>query len=142
MAKYRDWVRELSSEQLVAIFEIGLKIRESTTVTVDVSESYLKNELSAAMKPVQPSLQTIENKIQSELSKKLGELSTSLKVSPYVRGIVGENEVMKLLEGAMSSPGHEIQSFFTSYLVPHFSEVWKCGIVRQSKDIVALFPQS
>lgn len=98
MAKYRDWVRELSSEQLVAIFEIGLKIRESTTVTVDVSESYLKNELSAAMKPVQTSLQNIENKIQSELSKKLIELSTSLKVSPHVRGIVGEKEVMKLLE--------------------------------------------
>ena len=42
----------------------------------------------------------------------------------------------------MSSPGHEIQSFFTSYLVPHFSEVWKCGVVWKSKDIVALFPQS
>ena len=40
--------------------------------------------------------------------------------------------------GAMSSPGHEIQSFFTSYLVLHFPEVWKCGKVRQSKDIVAL----
>ena len=42
----------------------------------------------------------------------------------------------------MSSPGHEIQSFFTSYLVPHFSEVWNRGIVWQSKDIDALFPQS
>ena len=43
----------------------------------------------------------------------------------------------------MSSPGSEIQSFFTSYLVPHSSEVWKCGIVWQSKpDIVAHFPQS
>ena len=45
-----------------------------------------------------------------------------------------------LTKWAMSSPGHEIQSFFTSYLVPHFSEVWKCGKVRQSKDIVALSP--
>ena len=42
--------------------------------------------------------------------------------------------------GAMSSPGHEIQSFFTSYLVLHFPEVWKCGVVRQSKDIVSLSP--
>ena len=42
--------------------------------------------------------------------------------------------------GSMSSPGHEIQSFFTSYLVLHFSEVLKCRKVRQSKDIVALFP--
>ena len=30
--------------------------------------------------------------------------------------------------------------FFTSYLVPHFSEVWKCGIVWQSGDIVAVSP--
>ena len=27
-------------------------------------------------------------------------------------------------EWAMSGAGHEIQSFFTSYLVLHFSEVW------------------
>ena len=32
--------------------------------------------------------------------------------------------------------------FFTSYLVTHFSEVWKCGVVWQGKDIVAPFPQS
>ena len=43
---------------------------------------------------------------------------------------------------AMSSPGHEIQIFFTSYLVLHFSEVWKYWIVWQSPDIVTLFPQS
>ena len=42
--------------------------------------------------------------------------------------------------GAMSSPGHEIQRFFTSYSVPHFPEVWECGKVRQSKDIVSLSP--
>ena len=47
-----------------------------------------------------------------------------------------------LMYWSMSSPGHEIQSFFTSYLVLHLPEVWKCGIVWQSKDIVALSPQS
>ena len=36
------------------------------------------------------------------------------------------------------SPSHE--PFVILYFVPHFSEVWKCGKVRQSKDIVALFP--
>ena len=30
---------------------------------------------------------------------------------------------------AMSSPGHEVQSFFTSNPVPDFSEMWKCGKV-------------
>ena len=38
------------------------------------------------------------------------------------------------------SPSHE--PFVILYLVLHFSEVWKCGIVLQSKDIVALFPQA
>ena len=32
------------------------------------------------------------------------------------------------------SPSHE--PFVILYLVLHFSEVWKCGKVRQSKDIV------
>ena len=40
----------------------------------------------------------------------------------------------------MSSPGHDNQSFFISYLVLHFSEVWKCGKVWQGQVKVALFP--
>ena len=41
---------------------------------------------------------------------------------------------------AMSSPDHDNQSFFISYLVPHFSEVWKYGKVWQGQVKVALFP--
>ena len=36
------------------------------------------------------------------------------------------------------SPSHGF--LVTPYLVPHFSEVWKCGIVWQSGDIVAVSP--
>ena len=38
------------------------------------------------------------------------------------------------------SPSHE--PFVILYLVLHFPDVWKCGIVRQSKDNVTLFPQA
>ena len=38
------------------------------------------------------------------------------------------------------SPGHETSVIL--YLVLHFSEVWKCGKFRQSKDNVILFPWS
>ena len=41
---------------------------------------------------------------------------------------------------AMSSRDHDNQSFFISYLVPHFSKVWKCGKVWQGPVKVALFP--
>ena len=36
-------------------------------------------------------------------------------------------------------PRHE--PFVILYLVLHFSEVWKCGKVRQSQDNVILFPR-
>ena len=38
------------------------------------------------------------------------------------------------------SPSHDPSVIL--YLVLHFSEVWKCGIVWQSKDNVTLFPWS
>ena len=69
--------------------------------------------------------------VMSEHAFTLGELTTFNYIRPMYT-------IPSL--GALSSPGHEIQSFFTSYLVPHFSEVWKCGKVWQSKDIVALSP--
>ena len=77
-------------------------------------------------------------------------LATEMKNFPSTSGklvncynISSVNLLHRVFEGkirAMSSTGHEIQSFFTSYLVPHFSEVWKCGVVWQSKDIVARSP--
>ena len=75
------------------------------------------------------------------LSEKMPDDKIKAKLDKYTRP-ENINGLRTPKVRAMSSPGHEIQSFFTSYLVPHFSEVWKCGKVRQSKDIVALFPQS
>lgn len=61
------WLRGLSSEQLLVIFEIGLKVRESTMLTVDVSQSFLKKELSSQMQPVQSTLESIEKEVKKQL---------------------------------------------------------------------------
>ena len=59
----------------------------------------------------------------------------SLLSSTLLRGV----KVWKSLPSYFS-PGHETSVIL--YLVPHLSEVWKCGKVWQSKDNVTLFPWS
>lgn len=61
------WLRGLSPKELLVIFEIGLKIRESTMLTVDVSQSFLKKELSSQMQPVQSTLESIEKEVKNQL---------------------------------------------------------------------------
>lgn len=61
------WLRDLSSKELLMIFEIGLKIRESTMLTVDVSQSFLKKELSSQMQPVKSTLESIEKEVKNQL---------------------------------------------------------------------------
>ena len=53
-------------------------------------------------------------------------------------GSVEKSDKLRML--SHFSPSHE--PFVILCLVLPFSEVWKCGKVRKSKDIVALFPQS
>lgn len=61
------WLRGLSPKELLMIFEIGLKIRESTMLTVDVSQSFLKKELSSQMQPVQSTLESVEKEVKNQL---------------------------------------------------------------------------
>ena len=61
------WLRGLSSKELLMIFEIGLKIRESTMLTEDVSQSFLKKELSSQMQPVKSTLESIEKEVKNQL---------------------------------------------------------------------------
>lgn len=61
------WLRGLSPKELLMIFEIGLKIRESTMLTVDVSQSFLKKELSSQMQPVKSTLESIEKEVKNQL---------------------------------------------------------------------------
>lgn len=39
MAKYDEWVRKLSDEELVNIFGLGVAVKESVTLTVDVNQN-------------------------------------------------------------------------------------------------------
>ena len=88
--KYAKWVREQTDEQLVSIFEIGLKIRESTILTVDVSQDFVKKTLTSQMEPAITSIetevkrqlhgvQTAQGDVTQVVSKEVNKLSTEVQ---------------------------------------------------------------
>lgn len=67
MAKYDEWVRKLSDEELVNIFELGVAVKESVTLTVDVNQKFMKETLSSQMEPIQQRVSDIEKEIKAQV---------------------------------------------------------------------------
>lgn len=107
MNKYATWVGQLSPEGLVSLFEIGVKVKESATLTVDVSKNVLEDAFASHLRPVQElnsSIDASEKAIKSKISEgikeckdKLDTISQSL-TKPGVKGALGEMTVKKILE--------------------------------------------
>lgn len=58
------------------MFEIGVKVKESTILTVDVSKIFLKDTLASHMRPVQKlneSIDALEKAIKSQISEGIKE---------------------------------------------------------------------
>lgn len=86
MKRYSTWVRELSEDGLVSIFELGVKVRESVTLTIDVDKAFLEEALTSQMKPIQDSVSNIEtevkrqvNTVQENVSREVKTLTEDLK---------------------------------------------------------------
>ena len=93
MTKYGEWVRKLSSEQLVNIFEIGLKIKESTMLTVDVSQDFLGKALSSQMEPVKENVASIETEVKNQLQRM--QASVTRDVGEHVGKMSSEVQTLK-----------------------------------------------
>lgn len=81
MNKYEEWVRDLSPEALVSIFEIGLKVKESAMLTVHVSEGFLEKALTSQMKPVRTNVANIEAEVRQKLQNVPKNVSLEMLVS-------------------------------------------------------------
>ena len=86
MKRYSTWVRELSEDGLVSIFELGVKVKESVTLTIDVDQAFLEEALTSQMKPIQDSVSNIEtevkrqvNTVQENVSREVKTLTEDLK---------------------------------------------------------------
>ena len=88
MKRYSTWVRALSEDGLVSIFELGVKVRESLTLSVNVNQAFLEEALTSQMKPIQDSVSNIETEltrqvktVQENVSREVTTLKEDLKDS-------------------------------------------------------------
>lgn len=88
MKRYSTWVRALSEDGLVSIFELGVKVRESFTLSVNVNQAFLEEALTSQMKPIQDSVSNIETEVtrqvktvQENVSREVKTLTEDLKDS-------------------------------------------------------------
>lgn len=65
MRNYGEEVRRLPPEDLVRIFEIGLKVRESLSVVVN--QNVLEQALTSQMAPVKDTVANIESEVKQQL---------------------------------------------------------------------------
>ena len=88
MKRYNTWVRTLSEDELVSIFELGVKVSESFTLSVNVNQAFLEEALTSQMKPIHDSVSNIETEVtrqvktvQENVSQEVKTLTEDLKDS-------------------------------------------------------------
>lgn len=79
MKRYSTWVRTLSEDGLVSIFELGVKVRESFTLSVNVNQASLEEALTSQMKPIQDSVSNIEKEVKSQVNTVQENVSREVK---------------------------------------------------------------
>ena len=116
MKRYDQWVRELSVDQLISMFDLGVKVKESIFFTVDVSQKFMETALSQQMKPVQETVKNIENEVkeqvqavQDRVTKNVGDQIK--KMADDVQKFKGElkKDVEDTLEDTLTPKMEEIQ---------------------------------
>jgi len=51
LENYGEWVRKLSDDELLSVFELGFKVREAVFFSVDVNREIMDKALASQMKP-------------------------------------------------------------------------------------------
>lgn len=94
LANYDDSVQKLSDDELVKIFELGLKVRESAILTVD-NRKMVEDALASKMKPVHDSLAKIEQQVikqveevKKKVTQDVGEQMKEVRTN--VEGLKGD----------------------------------------------------
>ena len=69
MDKYDSWVQAYSDEDLVKIFEFGLKVKESASLNLDVNQKMMEDALNSKMKPIHEIVARIEEQVGTQVLK-------------------------------------------------------------------------
>ena len=75
MKKYDSSVQAYSDEDLVKIFELGLKVKESASLNLDVNQKIMEDALNSKMKPIHDTVAKIEEQVRTQVLKVQQEVS-------------------------------------------------------------------
>ena len=118
LAKYDNSVQKLSDEELVKIFELGLKVRESAILTVD-NQKIVEDALASKMKPVNDSVAKIEQQVikqveevKRKVTQDVGEQMKEVRTN--VEGLKGDvanhlTTIKDELSGRVDSVAQKVQ---------------------------------
>ena len=67
MDKYDSSVQAYSDEDLVKIFEFGLKVKESASLNLDVNQKMMEDALNSKMKPIHETVERIEEQVRKQV---------------------------------------------------------------------------
>ncbi|CAH3157856.1 unnamed protein product [Porites lobata] len=69
MDKYDSSVQAYSDEDLVKIFEFGLKVKESASLNLDVNQKMMEDALNSKMKPIHETVARIAEQVGTQVLK-------------------------------------------------------------------------
>ena len=79
MEKYDSSVQAYSDEDLIKIFELGLKVRESVSLNLDVNQKIMEDALNSKMKPIHETVARIEEQVNREVSSTMTNFATEVE---------------------------------------------------------------
>ena len=88
MEKYDSSVQAYSDEDLIKIFELGLKVRESVSLNLDVNQKIMEDALNSKMKPIHETVARIEEQVNREVSSTMTNFAT--KVESFKQDLSGQ----------------------------------------------------
>ena len=109
MKKYDSSVQAYSDEDLVKIFEFGLKVKESASLNLDVNQKMMEDALNSKMKPIHETVARIEEQVRTQVLKVKQDVN--MEVNDNMTKFAKDVESFKQnLSGHLTSIANELTS--------------------------------
>jgi len=103
MAKYHSSYQKYSDDDLVKLFELGLRVKESASLSLDVNQKFVEDALNSQMKVIQESVTRIEQNVNAQVQT----------VQEKVTQVVGSQmqTVQKNVQEAQANVSSNVKNF-------------------------------
>lgn len=127
MAKYDRSVQNYSDDDLVKIFELGLKIKESAVLSINVNPKIVEEAINIEMQPVRDSLTRMEDQTNNGIKQVKEEVSGELG-----RGFEAFGKNVDHLKGEVSKDITNLSSKLTTSVETVVKKVQPLDLLNSS----------